>query len=77
MSPNPSVLSPKFVSLHGILVYELRNRKDTSKSTILVWLLNRHTSAANLNFLSVSRQVRDRNLTFKAATQIDKLLELL
>ena len=30
----------KFVSLHGILVYELRNRKDdTGKSMILVWLL--------------------------------------
>jgi hypothetical protein len=24
-----SVLIPKFVSLHGILVYELRNQKDT------------------------------------------------
>ena len=35
----PSVLIPKFVSLHGTLVYELRNRKDTSKSMILVWLL--------------------------------------
>jgi hypothetical protein len=33
------VLIPKFVSLHGILVYELRNQKDTSKSMILVWLL--------------------------------------
>src|SRR6476661_4145907 len=36
---HPSVLIPKFVSLHGILVYELRNRKDTGKSMILVWLL--------------------------------------
>ena len=35
----PSVLIPKFVSLHGTLVYELRNRKDTNKSMILVWLL--------------------------------------
>src|SRR5205823_5880312 len=34
-----SVPTPKFVSLRGILVYELRNRKDTSKSMILVWLL--------------------------------------
>jgi hypothetical protein len=34
-----SVLIPKFVSLHGILVYELRNQKDTGKSMILVWLL--------------------------------------
>jgi hypothetical protein len=35
------------------------------------------TSAANLKFLSVSRQVRDRNFKFRAATQINKLLELL
>src|SRR4029077_383349 len=35
------------------------------------------TSAANLKFLSVSRQVRDRNFKFKAATQINELLELL
>jgi len=34
-----SVPIPKFVSLRGILVYELRNRKDTSKPMILVWLL--------------------------------------
>jgi hypothetical protein len=30
-----------------------------------------------LKFLSVTRQVRDRNFKFKAATQINKLLELL
>jgi hypothetical protein len=34
-----SVPISKFVSLHGILVYELRNRKDTGKSMILVWPL--------------------------------------
>jgi hypothetical protein len=34
-------------------------------------------SAANLKFLSMLRQVRDRNFKFKAATQIKKLLELL
>jgi hypothetical protein len=34
-----SVPIPKFVSFRGTLVYELRNRKDTSKSMILVWLL--------------------------------------
>jgi hypothetical protein len=33
-----SVPIPKFVSLCGDLVYELRNRKDTSKPMILVWL---------------------------------------
>jgi hypothetical protein len=33
------VPTPKFVSLHGILVYELGNRTATSKSMILVWLL--------------------------------------
>jgi hypothetical protein len=32
-----SMLIPKFVSLRGILVYELRNRKDTSKSLFQVW----------------------------------------
>jgi hypothetical protein len=31
----------------------------------------------NLKFLSVSRQVRDRNFKFKAAAQISKLPELL
>ena len=35
------------------------------------------TSAANLKFLSVLRRVRYRNFKFKAATQINKLLELL
>ena len=34
-----SVPIPKFVSLGGMFVYELRNRKDTSESMILVWLL--------------------------------------
>ena len=38
ISPATSILIPKFVSLHGLLVYELRNREDTSKSMILVWL---------------------------------------
>jgi len=37
--------------------------------------LGRRPSAANLKFLSVSRQARDRNFKFKAATQINKLLE--
>jgi hypothetical protein len=32
------------------------------------------TSAADLKFLSVSRQVRDRNFKLKAATQINRLL---
>jgi hypothetical protein len=40
-------------------------------------LIPENTSAANLKFLSVWRQVRDRNFKFKAATQINKLLELL
>ena len=34
-------------------------------------------SAVNLKFLSVSRQVRLRNFKFKAALEINKLLELL
>jgi hypothetical protein len=38
---------------------------------------HRATGAANLKFLSVLRPVRHRNFKFKAATQINKLLELL
>jgi hypothetical protein len=34
-----SVPIPKFGPLCSTLYYELRNRKDTGKSMILVWLL--------------------------------------
>jgi hypothetical protein len=38
---------PKFVSLCGILIYELRNRKDTRKSIVLVWLFGSEVRMTN------------------------------
>ena len=60
----PGVPIPKFVSLCGILVYELRNRKDTSKSMILVVRFQHSHPAASSTFAKVGIKTTTGKYTF-------------